>query len=627
MKYLSVCSGIEAASVAWHPLGWKPIGFSEIEPFPSAVLAHHYPDVPNLGDMTQYATWPRTLCPDLLVGGTPCQSFSVAGLRKGLDDPRGSLMLTFGAIAAKYRPRWVVWENVPGVLSSDAGRDFASFLGLLTGQRIEPPADGWQNAGVCEGIASAYGLAWRVLDAQFAGVPQRRRRVFVVGHLGDWRRAAAVLFERESLRGDPPPRRKTGEGLAPTISARTRGGGGLGTDFDCDGGLIANPEKWPAEVAPTLNAAFGEKQGLEDQHALGGAGLFVMSSGQANAAIAKDLAHPLDCLHETQVIIGAPSTTGPITAGIAKGPRGTEAVDSDWLVTHSLRGEGFDGSEDGTGRGIPLVTAIQAGALKENPDIGPDGAGFRTDGQAYTLEARSEVQAVAFDPTQITSKTNRSNPQSGDPCHTLAKGTHAPCIAFPERMSGTQCAATENLSPSLGAKNPTAIAFEPRYYTRDNKTGGAPSDVAVLKADASKAGDSSPHVAITDVKQVQWSSGGGQLENDTAQALRSGAEHNYQFLRTASAVRRLTPRECERLQGFPDDYTAIPHRGKPAADGPRYKALGNSMAVPVMRWIGKRIALLESILPTSCENGVIPSTDTTAPDNLRKSAQSAEKTY
>lgn len=228
---------------------------------------------------------------------------------------------------------------------------------------------------------------------------------------------------------------------------------------------------------------------------------------------------------EGQTLI--PSTTVPITAGIAKGPRGTEAVDSDWLVTHSLRGEGFDASEDGTGRGIPLVTAIQAGALKENPDIGPDGAGFRTDGQAYTLEARSEVQIVA-------------------------------CIAFPERMSGTQCAATENLSPSLGAKNPTAIA-------------------------------------LPDVKQVQWSSGGGQLENDTAQALRSGAEHNYQFLRTASAVRRLTPRECERLQGFPDDYTAIPHRGKPAADGPRYKALGNSMAVPVMHWIGKRIALLESL--------------------------------
>ena len=505
MRYLFVCSGIEAASVAWHPLGWKPVGFSEIEPFPSAVLAHHYPDVPNLGDMTQYATWPRTLCPDLLVGGTPCQSFSVAGLRRGLDDPRGSLMLTFGAIAAKYRPRWVVWENVPGVLSSDAGRDFASFLGLLTGQRIEPPADGWQNAGTCEGIASTYGLAWRVLDAQFAGVPQRRRRVFVVGHLGDWRRAAAVLFERESLRGDSPPSRKLGEGLAHTISARTRGGGGLGTDFDCDGGLIANP--LTARMHKGINTTCDEGQTL------------------------------------------IPLTSGTITVGIAKGPRGTEAVDSDWLIT-----------------------TIQAGALKENPDIGPDGAGFRTDGQAYTLEARSEVQAVAFDPTQITSKTNRSNPQAGDPCHTLAKGTHAPCIAFPERMSGTQCAATENLSPSLGAKNPTAIA-------------------------------------LPDVKQVQWSSGGGQLENDTAQALRSGAEHNYQFLRTASSVRRLTPREYERLQGFPDDYSAIPHRGKPACDGPRYKALGNSMAVPVMHWIGKRIALLESLTPPSIES--IPSIKST----------------
>ncbi|WP_461601018.1 DNA cytosine methyltransferase, partial [Alcaligenes nematophilus] len=162
MRFLSVCSGIEAASVAWNPLGWKAVAFSEIEPFPCAVLAHHYPDTPNWGDMTKFQEWPNEPI-DLLCGGTPCQSFSVAGLRKGLDDPRGNLMLTFGAIAAKYRPKWLVWENVPGVLSSNGGRDFGTFLGML-GQL-------------------GYGFAYRIHNAEYFGVPQRRRRVFVIGCL------------------------------------------------------------------------------------------------------------------------------------------------------------------------------------------------------------------------------------------------------------------------------------------------------------------------------------------------------------------------------------------------------------------------------------------------------------
>lgn len=208
MKYISVCSGIEAATTAWHPLGWTPLAFSEIEPFPCKVLAHHYPDVPNLGDMTKFKEWPEYDNVDLLVGGTPCQSFSVAGLRKGLDDPRGNLMLTYLAIADKYKPTWVVWENVPGVLSSSGGRDFGTFLGAMA--------------------KLGYGFAYRVLDAQFVrtdghpyAVPQRRRRVFVVGCLGSWQRAAAVLFDSESLRGNPPPSRKAGKGVAGTIGART----------------------------------------------------------------------------------------------------------------------------------------------------------------------------------------------------------------------------------------------------------------------------------------------------------------------------------------------------------------------------------------------------------------------
>jgi DNA (cytosine-5)-methyltransferase 1 len=205
MKYGSVCSGVEAATVAWHSLGWQPQWFSEIEKFPSAVLKHHYPAVPNHGDMTKFKEWNDDRPIDVLVGGTPCQSFSVAGLRKGLDDPRGNLMLTYLAIAERYAPKWIVWENVPGVLSSNRGRDFGTFLGAL---------------GEC-----GYGFAYRVLDAQYFGVAQRRRRVFVVGYLGDWRRAAAVLFERESLRGYPAPSREARERVAGTIAAGSFVGG------------------------------------------------------------------------------------------------------------------------------------------------------------------------------------------------------------------------------------------------------------------------------------------------------------------------------------------------------------------------------------------------------------------
>ena len=203
MRYLSVCSGIEAATVAWHPLGWQPVGFSEIEAFPSAVLAHHYPNVPNLGDMTKYKEW--NLEPiDLLVGGTPCQSFSVAGLRRGLEDPRGNLALTYVGILDRFRPQWCVWENVPGVLSSSGGRDFGSFLGALA--------------------ELGYGFAYRTLDAQYFGVAQRRRRTFVVGYLGDWRPAAEVLFERESVRGDSPPSREARKEIAGAIKTGARPG-------------------------------------------------------------------------------------------------------------------------------------------------------------------------------------------------------------------------------------------------------------------------------------------------------------------------------------------------------------------------------------------------------------------
>jgi DNA (cytosine-5)-methyltransferase 1 len=244
MRFLSVCSGIEAASVAWEPLGWKAVGFSEIEPFPCAILKHRFPNTPNYGSLTEHHTWPiEPGTVDLLVGGTPCQSYSVAGKRGGLNDPRGQLMLSFLDLAQRLKARWVLWENVPGVLSSGQprGSDFATFLQGL--------------------VERGYGWAYRVLDAQHFGVPQRRRRVFVVACLGagGWESAAKVLFEPESLCGDTAKGRKKGQGVA----------------SDAQGGAGSGGRKWPADTACTLNASFGEKQGLEDQHALGGGSLFV----------------------------------------------------------------------------------------------------------------------------------------------------------------------------------------------------------------------------------------------------------------------------------------------------------------------------------------------------------------
>ena len=431
MRYLSVCSGIEAASVAFGPHGWEPVAFSEIDRAASALLAHHYQSVPNWGDMSKFKDWPDADI-DVLCGGTPCQDYSVAGLRAGMAGARGSLTLTFVGIAGRYRPRWLAWENVPGVLSSNGGRDFARFLGDLSGRSIGVPPGGWQNSGIIPGIADAYGVAYRVLDAQHVrtrrfprAVPQRRRRVFVVGYLGDWRRAAAVLFDRESLSGNPPPRREAGKGIAAATADRSRDGGGP---------ICAN-------------------------------------SGEIGYCLTASAQQSLDA--ETETLIAEP-------------------------VAHALRGEGFDASEDGTGRGTPLVpVAIQERAVSENPDAGPQGAGFRDDGAAYTLEARHHVQAVAFS----------SKDYGGD--------------------------AEIDLSPTL------------RAGTHDGSHANAGVPPAI---------------------STPW------------------------------AVRRLTPRECERLMGFPDDYTLVPlplkgrqTRVRWAADGPRYKQLGNSWAINCVDWIAERI--------------------------------------
>ena len=441
MRFLSVCSGIEAASVAWQPLGWKAVAFAEIEPFPCALLKHHYPDTPNWGDMTKYQEWPDAAI-DLLCGGTPCQSFSVAGLRRGLDDPRGNLMLTFGAIAAKYRPEWLVWENVPGVLSSNGGRDFGAFLGML-GQL-------------------GYGFAYRVLDAQYFGVAQRRRRVFVVGCAGDWRRAAAVLFERHSLQGHPAPRRQTRQVAA--------GGVEVGFMPSSFGGY--------SEGVGTLRKDGGDY------------------GGGTETLVALDVAGTMKSCKESG---------------------------------------GWSNSADHAAAGymVPVPHADISPALKarDYKSVSSDGDG---DGAIIVPMA-----SVAFG-IQGTMPTLRAGATNGGSRHGARSGDSkdeyiVPCITVQERGRAD--------GPNLEIGGD--VAFAPT----------APN-------------------------------GGGRAQERNA-------------LSPSMQVRRLTPAECEALQGFPRDYTLIPIGKKMAADGPRYKALGNSWAVPNARWIGERLQAVADIPKTN----------------------------
>ena len=330
-RYLSVCSGIEAASVAWEPLGWEPAAFAEVEKFPSAVLAHHWPQVPNLGDMTRHESWNLGAI-DLLVGGTPCQSFSVAGLRKGLHDPRGGLMLTFLEIAQHQRPRWIVWENVPGVLSSHGGRDFGAFLGALG--------------------ALGYGWAYRVLDAQWFGVAQRRRRVFVVGCVGDGAAAATVLFESESVQRNPAPSREARERTAATLVRGSARSGGIGYDNQAIFSQNGDNFVRPTDYTPPQTFA----------------------SGQFGTKVKSDIAPTLTkCgVSGTEGGLGAdvltmvPITVGALTDGAHNGGglNGQDAYSGRIFAVRSQPADGADGqgNQHDAGRG-PDADCVPGGGL------------------------------------------------------------------------------------------------------------------------------------------------------------------------------------------------------------------------------------------------------------------------
>jgi DNA (cytosine-5)-methyltransferase 1 len=467
MRFGSVCSGIEAASVAWHPLGWKAAWLSEIEKFPCALLAHHYPDVPNLGDMT---TLPNRIrsgeveAPDVFCGGTPCQAFSVAGLRKSLDDARGNLSLTFCEIAdaidqvrliQQSHPSIVFWENVPGVLNTKDNA-FGCFLGALAGEddALVPPGGRWTNAGFIDGPQRA--VAWRVLDAQYFGVAQRRRRVFVIASARDDFDPAAVLFEFDGLRRDIAPSREKGKEITECAGTLTANGGGLNR---------------PAGNANKLDFCVA-------------------------------VADPAYCLETT--------------------------------CNDYFRADGFNM--------LAQPIALAENTIGRQPQNGGNGDGFTDGGPMYTLNATG-VHGVA------------------QPICLMDQGGSV--MNIEHDMTGT-------LRQSVGT---------------DLYNGNITGDVAAtMGTPGSSINASGPTV----MQAIGWSEELNALEGVQPALQRGGQGGRHEgVMQSNMAVRRLTPVECERLQGFPDNYTKIADK---TPDGPRYKALGNSWAVPVVRWIGERIA-------------------------------------
>lgn len=470
-RYVSIFSGVEAASLAWEPLGWEPVAFSEIEPFPCAVLAERWPDVPNLGDITKI-DWKEEIdgAIDLVVGGSPCQSFSVAGKREGLKGASG-LMFEYIRCVQELRPRWFLWENVPGALTSEDGGAFGQLLSEMD--------------------ELGYSLAWRVLDAQFFGVAQRRRRLFLVGHLGA-ESPAEVLFESDCLSGNPQSSREKRKELASRAGRSAACAG-----FKYSAAPRANTIGYAEEQANTLTA---------DWHAPAVFPLPNMALSQYGTEIAGCLTARGDsspCADRGQSIVCMTGTQAHchISDEIAG-----------CLTAHM-------GKDD-----APVVVG---GAISENA---------ANEAFGFAQNTRNEVRIV------------------GD-------GTLSGALAARPGMKQTTFVCTGSTYP-----------INEQIATRDKKLGrgtglgvGADGDPAfTLLANH-------PHMVASEI---------GDKPAGVNPML----------------VRRLTPLECERLQGFPDGHTLIAWKGKPAdecPDGPRYKAIGNSMAVPVMRWIGKRIAAVD----------------------------------
>ena len=467
MKYLSVCSGIEAASVAWHDFGWEPVGFAEIEPFPSAVLAQRFPNVKNYGDITKYKEWdirPGTV--DVLVGGPPCQAFSCAGLRAGLADPRGNLTLVYVGMVDHFKPRWVLYENVPGLLSSNGGRDFSAFVKAL--------AD------------IGYGVCWRMLDAQHFGVPQRRRRLYLVGYPGNWRPPAAVLFESHRLCGDSSQGKEEGQEIA------AASGDGFGKGCWWDGG----------QVSQTLDAVLSKGQTMPEKNRF-------PAVLQPKPIVIDRAAFNQGKNAQYDIRIEETETMDTL---VAKGPHAVAHPS----IAFKVRGGGE-------------YSGTKGGEVKPNEHGGTGMLSYVE--KTFTLAATQDQY--------------------------LAHPVHTP---------------SSEIAPTITSSGPP--------YSR---TGNERVETEALVTTI--------HPAVTTCVGVRQGCSDEAISSLSAMQA-AGA---YPMM----VVRRITPLEAERLQGFPDNWTRIPWRGKPeedCPDGPRYKACGNSMATPVMRWIGLRIAFVDSVL-------------------------------
>lgn len=494
MKYGSVCSGIEAASVAWHGLGWQPAWFSEIAPFPSAVLAHHYPTVINYGDMTNlvYKIFSETIeAPEILCGGTPCQAFSISGNRQSLEDNRGNLSLEFCRIAdaidnVRIRrnepPCIILWENVPGVLSTHDNA-FGCFLAGLAGELpIEPPAGKWPTAGVIVGTVRS--VAWRVLDAQYFGLAQRRKRVFVVASSRTDIDIGQILFEFEGVQRVTKPSREKGQGDTRTIT-----------------------------------------HGVNHQ--------------KIGATITKEISHTLDTGTVEGVIIGATDIAPTLRAeqkqSLMSGSGDVNAPLAIWIAaddtSYTLRSSGS--TMNGSGNiNSPLAISIQ-GNIIDRIHGGAQGVGISTEDISYTLTT-TDRHAVAF---KVRGQGHYTGENNGD-------------ISKLGQAGGSGLLMSDEKTFTIATSQDQYILWQARM----------------------------DGVRVT-------------TEQDTVLTLTSfmgTGGNNVPFIN----VRRLTPRECERLQGFPDDYTLIPYKGKEASDAVRYHALGNSWAVPVITWIGQRIEMV-----------------------------------
>lgn len=547
MNYGSVCSGVEAASLAWEHLGWQAKFFAEVEPFPAAVLMHRFgatrplrpldpaeangakdqklreswqrqiaalPEagtIPNLGDFTKIRNNDYDGNIDLLVGGCPCQSYSVAGLRKGISDPRGNLSLEFVRLAYRSNARWLVFENVPGLLSSgDRGSDFAGFLSLLTGWEVKPPKDGWRKCGIVEPAPGCFGVAWRILDAQYTrvsafprAVPQRRKRLILVGYLGSWEHPAKVLFDGEMLGGNTPPCRTKGQDAA----ADTENG--------------ADPAKWwnGENRADTLTCT-SHNQLMPDKARL-------------------------QCVIDMRQIEASSEEVSPTL--ISTDYKGGKAVCFENHPTDSRIKE-VDASPTilrraGTGGGnLPLVMSEEIVGFIKN-DAGGEQQGFWED---------------VF-PTMRTQIT--------------------PAVTIAENIIGRK---VENGGNGIGAKE------EVSYTLTGFSVGGVAYAEECIPIDFMNATRIKPKTPGEQLK-----TGGVGIDGAPMYTLTTSKIHGVGY---HASVRKLLPVECERLMGFPDNHTRIPWRGaaeEDCPDAPRYKACGNSMCVNVMMWVGERIQSVE----------------------------------